>query len=204
MLKSSTFLVYDWICWVSCFTCCTKQKKYVWKSDFTHLFICIPPAVLAPLVIKWYSMQVPLNLGFLLQHKPLAGINLSSSLQLTVKIENRSERMIFVFTLFITKLFVLTIFFIHIFPNIYFKSRWQHPCAAHKRICESVWLWRWIVSVLCVNGLLKAPLDRWFTKVRGETDMWTTPSILYSAAWHFASFQQMHAVLLHVDRCRPR
>lgn len=158
-----------------------------------YLFICIPPAVLAPLVIKLYSMQVPLNLGFL-QHKPLAGINLSSGLQLTVKS----------LYAFYAKLFVLTIFFIHIFPNIYFKSRWQHPCAAHKRICERMWLWRWIVSVLCVNGLLKAPLDRWFTKVRGETDMWTTPSILYSAAWHFASFQQMRAVLLHVDRCRPR
>lgn len=121
MLKSSTFLVYVWICWVSCFTCCTKRKKYAWKSDFTHLFICIPPAVLAPLVIKWYSMQVPLNLGFLLQHKPLAGINLSSSQQLTVKIENRSERMIFVFTLFMPSSLSWQ-YFVFIYSQIYISK----------------------------------------------------------------------------------
>ncbi len=76
----------------------------------------------------------------------------------------------------------------HIFPNIYFRSRCQPPCAAHKMNCECVWLWRWIVSVLCVNGLLKAPLDRWFTKFRGETDKWTTPSIVYSAAGTLHNF----------------
>lgn len=95
MFKSSTFLVSVCLNLLLFMLHSSYMKLILCESDFTHLFICIPPAILAPLVIKLYGMQFPLNVGFLLQHKPLAGINLSSSLQLTVKIENQSEQMIF-------------------------------------------------------------------------------------------------------------
>lgn len=117
------------------------------------------------------------KLVLLLQHNLLAGISLSSRPQMTVKTENWTELLIFLVAFYPNCWFLSLCF-----PIVNFKNIRQHACTKHKMIFECVWLRRWIVSVLCVNGLLKAPLDRWFTKVRGETDMWTTPSIMYSAA----------------------